>query len=67
MNDSTMAEKQGRDNRPLSPCVLICTLDDDKVCLGCGRSLEQISSWALMSKDEQWAVIDELSRRENEN
>lgn len=53
-----------REERPLSPCILICTLDDDKICLGCGRSLEQISGWALMSKDEQWAIIDELAARE---
>jgi predicted Fe-S protein YdhL (DUF1289 family) len=53
-----------REQRPLSPCILICTLDDNKLCLGCGRSLQQISAWALMSKDEQWAVIDELAARE---
>lgn len=52
-----------RGQRPLSPCVLICTLDEDKTCLGCGRTLEQISRWALMSKDEQWAVIDQLAQR----
>ena len=50
-----------RDTWPLSPCVMICTLDDDDRCLGCGRSLDQISNWALMSKTEQWAVIDELT------
>jgi len=50
-----------RTGRPLSPCTLICTLDDDKRCLGCGRTLAQISSWALMSAEEQWAVIDELA------
>ena len=54
-----------RSQRPLSPCVLICTLDEDKTCLGCGRTLEQISRWALMSKDEQWAVIDQLAQRDS--
>ncbi|MBT8101985.1 MAG: DUF1289 domain-containing protein [Gammaproteobacteria bacterium] len=53
-----------RREAPLSPCILICTLDEDKVCLGCGRSLEQISRWALMSADEQWAVIDTLAARD---
>lgn len=67
MNPPDSTDSQNRANRPLSPCILICTLDDDKVCLGCGRSLEQISSWALMSKDEQWAVVDQLSRRENDD
>jgi len=66
MNEVTGNESLDRDERPLSPCILVCSLDDDKVCLGCGRSLEQISRWALMTKDEQWAVIDDLSPRESE-
>jgi len=53
-----------RDERPLSPCILICTLDEDKICLGCGRSLAQISRWALLDKDEQWAIVDQLAARE---
>ena len=56
-----------RQARPLSPCILICTLDDNKRCLGCGRTLSQISSWALMSVAEQWDVIDELDARGSEN
>jgi len=67
MNVNSNNDFLNRDERPLSPCILICTLDDNKVCLGCGRSLQQISAWALMSKDEQWAVIDELSAREATN
>lgn len=63
-----MTDHSNRDRtaRPLSPCILICTLDDDKVCLGCGRNLAQISAWALMSIDQQWAVIDELDARSAE-
>lgn len=45
---------------PASPCILICTLDDHNRCLGCGRTLQQISRWALMSREEQWAVIADL-------
>ncbi|MDH4055825.1 MAG: DUF1289 domain-containing protein [Gammaproteobacteria bacterium] len=56
-----------RTERPLSPCILLCTLDDDHRCLGCGRSLAQISAWALMTVAEQWQVIDELAARKLEN
>jgi len=66
MNDEDHNERPSRSERPLSPCILICTLDDDKVCLGCGRSLEQISGWAVMSKDEQWAVVDQLAQRKSD-
>ena len=49
---------------PASPCISVCTLDDDKRCLGCGRSLDQITRWTLMSKEEQWAIVDELAARD---
>lgn len=60
----SIVQNGNRQERPLSPCILICTLDDNKVCLGCKRTLAEISSWALMSVDEQWRVIDELATRE---
>ena len=44
-----------RSERPLSPCILVCTLDENNICCGCGRNLRQISKWALMSKDEHLA------------
>ena len=47
---------QQRSLNPASPCISVCTLDDDDRCLGCGRSLEQITRWTLMSREEQWAV-----------
>ena len=49
---------------PASPCISVCALDEVNRCLGCGRTLEQIQRWTLMSRDEQWAVIDELENRE---
>jgi predicted Fe-S protein YdhL (DUF1289 family) len=49
-----------RAGRPLSPCILICTLDDDKHCLGCGRTLAEITAWSGMSAEEQWRAIDQL-------
>lgn len=60
-------QSEDRQARPLSPCTLICTLDDDKCCLGCGRTLAQISGWSLMSVAEQWGVIDDLRARRREN
>jgi predicted Fe-S protein YdhL (DUF1289 family) len=65
----TNSDKQSEDRngRPLSPCILICTLDDDKCCLGCGRTLAEISGWSLMSVTEQWTVVDKLRAQHREN
>lgn len=55
-----------RSNRalyPASPCVSICTLDDDDRCVGCHRSLEEITRWSSYSKEKQWEIIDDLGQR----
>lgn len=52
---------------PPSPCIQLCTLDDENRCLGCGRTLAQISAWSLMTAAEQWQLIDELAARKTKN
>ncbi|WP_260293820.1 DUF1289 domain-containing protein [Sedimenticola hydrogenitrophicus] len=46
-----------------SPCVRMCTLDDDDICLGCGRSLEEIKGWAGYSEDTRTRLLLECKRR----
>lgn len=47
---------------PSSPCVQICTLDaDGRLCLGCGRSLDEIANWMLMSPSERASVQARLA------
>jgi len=41
-----------------SPCVRNCCLDDDNVCLGCGRSLDEIVSWSTADDAEKRATLD---------
>jgi len=38
-----------------NPCVSICKLKDD-VCIGCGRSREEMKSWKKMKNKERKAV-----------
>jgi len=40
-----------------SPCVGVCWLDNEgAVCVGCGRTLEEIRGWRTMSDEEKHAV-----------
>ena len=44
--------------RPVaSPCVSICALDDDDICIGCQRSVAEITRWVSMDNDERRAVL----------
>jgi uncharacterized protein len=41
-------------NDPIaSPCIRICCLDDANVCIGCGRTLDEIRLWSEMSEQEK--------------
>ena len=49
-----------------SPCVKICKLakrknSDEKFCLGCGRTKEEISQWKQMTNAEKQAVLNRLT------
>ena len=47
-----------------SPCVKICTLDARSgLCLGCGRTIDEIARWTAMSPAERSRVIGELPGR----
>ena len=47
-----------------TPCVKICTLDArNGLCLGCGRTIDEIARWATMSASERSRVMGELPSR----
>jgi predicted Fe-S protein YdhL (DUF1289 family) len=47
-----------------SPCIKTCTLDARSgLCLGCGRTIEEIARWTAMSTAERARVMDELPGR----
>ena len=37
----------------ISPCVSICALDENDICVGCFRSGGEISIWGLLSDEEK--------------
>jgi predicted Fe-S protein YdhL (DUF1289 family) len=47
---------------PASPCMNVCVLDSERVCVGCGRTLDEIARWGRMSAAEQWVVVARLDR-----
>ncbi len=47
-----------------SPCVKICTLDARSgLCLGCGRTIDEIAAWGRLSAAERAQVMDRLPAR----
>ena len=47
-----------------SPCIKICTLDARSgLCLGCGRTIDEIARWTAMTAAERARVMSELPAR----
>jgi predicted Fe-S protein YdhL (DUF1289 family) len=47
-----------------SPCVKICVVDPvGGLCIGCGRTVEEISSWREMAETERMRVMVTLPTR----
>lgn len=47
-----------------SPCVSICALDMDDVCVGCHRTGDEITRWWLMDNAEKRATLEKVKERE---
>jgi predicted Fe-S protein YdhL (DUF1289 family) len=51
-----------------SPCVRTCVIDRQTgYCLGCARTLNEISYWTRYSPDERRAILQQLPARNTSN
>jgi predicted Fe-S protein YdhL (DUF1289 family) len=48
-----------------SPCIRLCTLDDDDICVGCHRSVAEVCAWGGASDDERRQILAAVSERHN--
>jgi uncharacterized protein len=47
-----------------SPCNRVCVMHPaSELCVGCGRSLDEIARWAALSEAERRAIMDRLPAR----
>ena len=49
-----------------SPCRRECTLDECDVCLGCGRTLAEITGWSALDEAGKRLVVDAAAERRAE-
>jgi len=46
-----------------SPCIAVCQMDEDnRFCVGCLRSIDEIRDWIIMTAEEKQAVLARLAR-----
>lgn len=47
----------------ISPCVRNCCLNDDDVCLGCFRTLQEICQWSQADHETRLQVLRNAEQR----
>lgn len=51
------------DDRVQSPCIESCCLNDEKICLGCFRSIMEIAQWSQMNDTVRLDVLHKAETR----
>ena len=49
-----------------SPCVRNCCLNEEDICLGCFRSLAEITQWGEADRQERMRILDVARQRQCE-
>ena len=50
-----------------SPCVSVCYVNDDELCEGCFRTIEEISDWTGYDNKTKQDVIKQCNKRRQDN
>lgn len=47
-----------------SPCVGVCSLDENDICIACHRHGIEIGEWGVMTNEQKREVLNKVARRE---
>ncbi len=48
---------------PRSPCISVCLLDDDDICVGCYRSADEITEWFMADGEHKQEILRRCRER----
>lgn len=49
-----------------SPCIRNCCLDQNDICVGCLRSLDDILIWGSASDAKKVAILEQVEKRQQQ-
>ncbi|MGJ0515880.1 MAG: DUF1289 domain-containing protein [Methylomicrobium sp.] len=47
----------------VSPCIRCCCLDRNNLCVGCFRTLDEITGWTKMDPAARAAILIQIEKR----
>ena len=55
-----MREKNPHSSMYITPCLSICRMDRNDICVGCGRTIKEIQKWPRMHYYERMKIMKRL-------
>ena len=49
-----------------SPCIALCKLNEDEICVGCKRTIDEIVNWRTYTDNQKLAVLARLESIEKD-
>ncbi|HKY92833.1 MAG TPA: DUF1289 domain-containing protein [Nevskiaceae bacterium] len=59
-----MIREDGPGDPAASPCIGICRLDERSVCVGCGRTIDEIAEWSRATEARRRVIVADASARQ---
>lgn len=50
-----------------SPCINICALDEESICMGCFRHIDEIRLWSKVDRHEQEQILANSALRKEQS
>lgn len=49
-----------------SPCISVCQMNEDNICVGCFRSLDEIREWFQADNSKKQQILADAEHRKQE-
>lgn len=46
-----------------TPCINVCVLDEQEICIGCFRHIDEIRLWSRSDRETQEKILANIERR----
>jgi len=46
-----------------SPCISVCKYDEEGICMGCHRTMNEITGWLFMNNEQKIKSLEEAEIR----
>jgi predicted Fe-S protein YdhL (DUF1289 family) len=58
---------EGGQQEPASPCISVCALDENDVCMGCYRTADEITEWFMATPEEKRRILRQAAKRRDDD